>query len=50
MVKKFKKRPFCFSFSDKFVDSLRYYLNTHPDNKMSQQVEEYLKGIIPEHK
>ena len=50
MVKKFKKEPFSMSFSQKFIKSLRYYIHTHPDNKLSQQVEGYLKTIIPEYK
>ena len=50
MVKKYKKIPFCFSFSEKTVKSLKYYKYTHPDDKLSQQVESYLKTIIPEYR
>lgn len=50
MVKKYKKLPFSFSFSPQFVKSLKYYLNTHSDSKLSQEVEVYLKGLIPEYK
>lgn len=50
MVKKYKKEPFSFSFSPQFVKSLKYYLHTHSDSKLSQEVETYLKGVIPEYK
>lgn len=48
MVKKNKKVPYSFSFSQKMVDNLRYYNNTHPDDKLSQKVEEFLSIIIPD--
>lgn len=48
MVKKFKKQPYSFSFSQRMIDNLRYYNNTHPDNKLSQQVEKFLEIIIPD--
>ena len=50
MVKKYKKEPFSFSFSPQFVKSLKYYIYTHPESKLSQEVETYLKGLIPEMK
>lgn len=50
MVKKHKKRPYSFSFSEKTIANLKYYKNTHPDEKLSQQVEEFLKLIIPDMK
>ncbi len=50
MAKKYKKEPFSFSFSPQFVKSLKYYIYTHPNNKLSQQVEMYLQGLIPEMK
>lgn len=48
MVKKHKKEPFSFSFSPKLIKKLRHYKNTHPDNKLSQEVEQYLDALIPE--
>lgn len=48
MVKKFKKEPYSFSFSPKFIKRLKHYKNTHPDDKLSQQVEQFLDSIIPE--
>jgi hypothetical protein len=48
MVKKNKKKPYSFSFSPKLIDKLHHYKNTHPDNKLSQEVEHYLDGLIPE--
>ncbi len=48
MVKRFKKHPYSFSFSEKMIEKLRYYKYTHPDNKLSQQVEEYLDAFIPD--
>jgi hypothetical protein len=48
MVKKFKKHPYSFSFSERTIENLQYYKNTHPDDKLSQQVEEFLQIIIPD--
>lgn len=48
MVKKFKKEPFSFSFSPKLIKKLKHYKNTHPDGKLSQEIEEYLNAIIPD--
>jgi hypothetical protein len=48
MVKKFKKEPYSFSFSPKFIKKLKHYKNTNPDSKLSQRVEEYLDAIIPD--
>ncbi len=48
MVKKNKKKPFSFSFSPKLIEKLQYYKNTHPNNKLSQQVEKYLDALIPD--
>ena len=48
MVKKHKKRPFSFSFSEKMIAKLQHYKNTHPDNKLSQEVETYLDALIPD--
>lgn len=50
MVKKFKKHPYSFSFSERTIENLRYYNNTHPDNKLSQDVEKFLSIIIPDMK
>ena len=50
MVKKYKKHPYSLSFSEQTIRNLRYYLHTHPEEKLSQQVEEFLKIIIPEYK
>lgn len=50
MVKKFKKEPYSFSFSPRTIDNLKYYKNTHPDDKLSQMVEEFLKIVIPDMK
>lgn len=48
MVKKYKKHPYSFSFSEQTIRNLKYYKNTHPDDKLSQQVETFLKIIIPD--
>ena len=50
MVKKYKKYPYCLSFSEKMIRNLKYYMHTHPDDKLSQQVESFLEGIIPEYR
>ncbi len=48
MPKKFKKHPYSFSFSEKLIKKLQYYKITHPDDKLSQQVEIYLDALIPD--
>lgn len=48
MVKKYKKHPYSFSFSAGMIEKLQYYKNTHPENKLSQEVEEYLDALIPD--
>ncbi len=48
MVRKNKKEPFSFSFSPQLIEKLRYYKNTHPYNKLSQEVETYLDALIPD--
>jgi len=48
MVKKFKKHPYSFSFSERMIEKLQYYRNTHPDNKLSQKVEVFLDALIPD--
>lgn len=48
MVKKFRKKPYSFSFSIKMIEDLQYYKNTHPENKLSQEVEKFLRAIIPD--
>jgi len=48
LVKKHKKKPYSFSFSEKMIEKLQYYKNTHPDDKLSQQVEIYLDALIPD--
>ncbi len=48
MVKKFKKHPYSFSFSERTIENLKYYNNTHPNNKLSQTVEKILTVIIPD--
>ena len=50
MVRKFKKHSYSLSFSEKMINNLRYYMHTHQDEKLSQQVEKYLTAIIPEYK
>ncbi|MCE2507217.1 MAG: hypothetical protein J4F36_12285 [Nitrosopumilaceae archaeon] len=50
MVKRFKKHPYSFSFSEKLIEKLRYYKNTHPDNRLSQEVETYLDALIPNYR
>jgi hypothetical protein len=48
MVKKYKKQPYSFSFSPQLIEKLTYYKHTHPDNKLSQEVEQYLNALIPD--
>jgi len=50
MVKKFKKHPYSLSFSEQTIRNLKYYLYTHPEDKLSQRVEQFLQVIIPEYK
>jgi len=50
MVKKFKKHSYSFSFSEKMITNLRYYMFTHPEDKLSQKVEKFLQVIIPDMK
>lgn len=50
MVKSNKKFPYSFSFTQKTIDNLRHYTNTHPGKILSQKVESYLKIIIPDMK
>lgn len=50
MVRKNKKVPYSFSFSPQLIEKLRYYKHTHPDDKLSQQVETYVDALIPDYK
>lgn len=50
MVKKYKKHPYSFSFSERMIERLQYYKNTNPDNKLSQEVETYLDALIPDNR
>ncbi len=50
MVKKHKKHPYSFSFSEGMIEKLQHYKNTHPDNKLSQEVETYLDALIPDNR
>ena len=48
MPKKPKKHPFSFSFSEKTIKNLKHYKYTHPDLKLSQEVEKALSVILPD--
>ena len=48
MPKKHKKKPFSFSFSEKTINNLKHYKYTHPDLKLSQEVEKALEIILPD--
>lgn len=48
MVKKHKKHPYSFSFSERTIENLQYYKNTHPEDKLSQKIEDFIKIIIPD--
>lgn len=50
MVRKNKKEPYSFSFSPRLIEKLRYWKNTHPDDKLSQQVETFVDALIPDFK
>jgi len=48
MVKKYKKEPYSISLSPRTVENLKYYKYTHPDAKLSQEIEATINAIIPD--
>jgi len=48
MVKKHKKEPYSVSFSPQTIRNLKYYKYTHPDAKLSQEIEAAVNALIPD--
>jgi hypothetical protein len=48
MPKKSRKEPYSFSFSPNFIKKLKHWKNTHPDGKLSQQIEKFLDPMVPD--
>lgn len=41
------RKSYSFSFSSKFIEDIRYYKRTNPNDKLDRQVEELLGKLIP---